>query len=932
MNVNIGQIRIGQKVRHNEFGDGILLAELEGNYARIFFAGENGERIVLTDSLRPAADRHETILQNCIGNEIRNVKALLSYYSYYLPCMHNTTQMTGAKIDLLPHQIVLTHRIAENAPRRYLIADEVGLGKTIETALILRELISRGELQRALLVVPAGLVNNWDNELNGKFKLHFDVFGAKGDVFDRKSNAFEKHHRMIISIDTLKQESRIKRLLAAPSWDLVVFDEAHHLSAYADGKKIRKTQNYKLAEKLREHTRDLILLSATPHQGDAFRFLMLINLLDPTLFYSVDDMHKNRSRLNQVVFRRTKADACRPDGSTLFMRRDVHTESCLMSGEEEKFYSELREYIQDGFDLAKRKGNIGRGLGFVMAIFQKIAASSFYAVRKTLRNRLLALTIQEGLLCDSNLDIDGRDAAFAEAIRQIGINEQLTANTQEGRITIENILADKKQKILQTQKKEEELEYKLNSESNVTDSEENDVGFLSVELALPEERLRITKLLEMFPIEQETKVVKLLEALEKIWQANENERIVIFATYLGSVDFVAEAIQESFPQKGIVVLKGGDHDSKKSAENKFKKPNGPKVMICTAAGREGINLQYARILFNFDLPWNPMDIEQRIGRIHRYGQKDAAQAYNIVLSDTIEGKVFLMLEEKLTDIAKTLGKQNKEGVVTEDLRTQILGQLSERLKYNELYSQALSDPELKRTKEELEIALQQAKEAREVVSSLFQDLTGFSLDDYKPLEDISEEMNTLLTFYKTGLKLVGISVEKYSDQCYFVDHKQLITTDRQTALEDEKIDLLGLDYPPIVVMMNQYKELLPEEVGICVEINSEELETIISGVVSVWYVTINGKDDVRSYLIPLAVDLNGKRLPSWEKNVEKFYRYKTTNQRIENATELLTKRIEPMLRRELEHRNLLENSVGYRASLIGWIEVIEHSKKYTHHT
>ena len=178
-------------------------------------------------------------------------------------------------------------------------------------------------------------------------------------------------------------------------------------------------------------------------------------------------------------------------------------------------------------------------------------------------------------------------------------------------------------------------------------------------------------------------------------------------------------------------------------------------MICTAAGREGINLQHARVLFNFDLPWNPMDIEQRIGRIHRYGQRHTAQVYNLVLSDTIEGKIFLLLNDKLKEIAKTLGKVDEHGEVAEDLRTQILGQLSERLNYESLYSQALSDPELKRTRLELEAALSNAAEARQVVFELFQDLEGFSLEDYQPFSDATKDMGEIVRFLGTAVEEDG---------------------------------------------------------------------------------------------------------------------------------------------------------------------------------
>jgi hypothetical protein len=197
-------------------------------------------------------------------------------------------------------------------------------------------------------------------------------------------------------------------------------------------------------------------------------------------------------------------------------------------------------------------------------------------------------------------------------------------------------------------------------------------------------------------------------------------------------------------------------------------------MICTAAGREGINLQHARVLFNFDLPWNPMDIEQRIDRIHRYGQRHTAQVYNLVLSDTIEGRIFLLLQDKLTEIAKTLGKVDEHGDIAEDLRAQILGQLSERLSYESLYSQALSDPELRRTRLELEAALSNAAEAHEVVFELFQDLDSFSLEDYQPFSDISEGMSHLVRFLCTAVEEDGQQLRPIDGDVLTITYETLL--------------------------------------------------------------------------------------------------------------------------------------------------------------
>jgi superfamily II DNA or RNA helicase len=911
----------GQRVQHAEYGEGVVVALPSNGFARIFFGG--GERQVPVSALTPSVGRSEQVVRHATAGDRRARRAWLSYQAHALPLLDSAAALTSAKIDLLPHQVVLTHRIATSSPRRFLIADEVGLGKTIETALILRELASRGELNRALMVVPAGLVNNWHRELNEVFNLNFEVFGSEGDVTDRKSNAFAKHDRLIASIDTLKMRPRLKRLQDAPPWDLVVFDEAHHLTAYKRGSKVEKTENYRLAEVLKGHSRDLLLLSATPHQGDHFRFWMLSQLLDGTLFKSPDDMVENRHRLNTVIFRRTKADACRPDGSTLFARRWVHTESFVMSDPEREFYNALQVYLMDGFALAKRQGNKGRALGFVMTIFQKIAASSFAAVHRTLRRRLIALAVQEGLLHDGNLEIDARDAAFAEAKalirREFGLGDDRMASFEADRI-----LNDLKRRLLKRMS-EEELDLassEYSSESVTTYAE--DAAVNAVELALPEERLRIRELLEKFPKPVETKVEKLIHALGTLWRQDADERVVVFATYLGSVEMLGEEIEKAYPGQGVVVLMGGDHGSKLAAEKRFKQANGPKVMICTAAGREGINLQHARVLFNFDLPWNPMDLEQRIGRIHRYGQRHTAQVYNLVLSDTIEGKIFLLLNDKLTEIAKALGKLDERGEVAEDLRTQILGQLSERLNYESLYTQAVNDPELKRTRLELEAALTNASEARSVVFELFQDLDRFSLDDYQQFSDTTEGMGEIVRFLRAAVEEDGNSLAEAGDGMLVVTNagsgqpEARLTTSREQSLARSDVELLGLDHRLVVEYMARYRALPAQEVGVRVSAGDHR-----TGVLSLWHVTTQGdRGEIRTTILPLAVDFQGQRIPAWDRQIDALFHRPHAPGDHRPPADLMARVLEPMIQRELLHRGVIGEKRGYDARLIGWVEVV----------
>lgn len=916
------QFKPGERITHQDLGRGVVLDAVNDGYLRAFFGV--GERRVPVNTVRHEVTRTERILRSLEGGIERTRKAWLSYEAHALPIMESASALTSAKIDLLPHQVVLTHRIATASPRRYLIADEVGLGKTIETALILRELASRGELNRALMVVPAGLVNNWHRELNEVFNLEFEVFGSEGDITDRKTNAFAKHDRLIASIDTLKRPARIKRLLDAPRWDLVVFDEAHHLTAYRTGGKVRKTENYKLAEALKDHSRDLLLLSATPHQGNHFQFWMLVQLLNPTLFRSPEEMLENRHRLNTVMFRRTKADACQPDGSPLFARRLVHTESFLMSAEERVFYEKLREYLEDGFNLARRQGNQGRALGFLMAIFQKIAASSFAAVKRTLKRRLLMLTLHEALLRDKDLDIEGRERLTDEARRLVHEEFSLPQDNL-GRSEADRILSDLKYKLVK-KLDEDALEMASDpygSEYLATQAEE--AASSVVDLHLPEERLRIGDLLKDFPQQRETKVQKLLDGLGYLWRQNRSEKIVIFATYLGTVDLIAREIENAYPGQGVAVLRGGDHGAKVAAEKRFRQKDGPRVLVCTAAGREGINLQFARVLFNFDLPWNPMDVEQRIGRIHRYGQSHTAQVYNLVLSDTIEGRIFLLLDEKLTEIARTVGKVDDEGNVAEDLRAQILGQLSERLNYDRLYQEAISDPELKRTQVELEAALSNSREARQVVFDLFQDLEGFSLDDYKPFSDVSSSIERLVKFFSAAITERKEKLNKLNDTTYNLMTSEGIpratfTLSRENAANQDDLELIGLDHPLIQKEIEQWKNVPPEDGGICV-LGDVDKPVLLS----IWMIELStGNGDRRLLLQPIAIKEDGSRVPSVERQCEQYFHALPSLPCFspEQRLDLFSRLVEPMLQRELKHKNSSNADGGYSAELMVCIEIV----------
>jgi superfamily II DNA or RNA helicase len=906
---------VGQKVQHPEFGEGIITSVSSTDYLEVFFQSV-GSKAVPVSSVSKKESSLKQALSGITSTSEKIREFFLACELAELPLLDNAASMTSAKVDLLPHQVVLVHKIANASPRRFLIADDVGLGKTIETALLLRELASRGEMNRALMIVPAGLVENWRRELNEVFNLNFEVFGAEGDVTDRKTNAFAKHNRLIASIDTLKRPKRIENILASPKWDLIVFDEAHHLTAVQSGaNKVHKTDNYLLAESLRDHTRDLILLSATPHQGEHFRFLRLIHLLDPTLFSSQEDMMKNKHRLNSVVIRRTKADACDPDGDTLFARRQVVTKSFHLSETEKLFYGKLTEYLREGFALAQRSTGVAKAIGFVMSIFQKISASSFAAVRRTLQNRYIALAIYEAVLAEEEKNVQKHDDAIKAAKDMLRRRDNLTESALSNAV-VDKYITDIRVKHLK--KRSADFESLLEDEQ-VAGAYEGNIASLAT-VALPGERKMIDELLSHFPVTMETKVQELNRLLATLWRENENEKIVIFATYLGTVEMLKESIESVFTGKRVEIYKGGDHGAKIAAEKRFRAKDGPQVMLCTAAGREGINLQYARILINFDLPWNPMDIEQRIGRIHRYGQKYTSQVYNFVSIDTIEGLIYLKLEEKIFDIASTLGKVDEKGEVAEDLRGQILGQLSTTISYDQLYRDALDDPELKRTEVELKVALSNAKTAREVVFELFQDLDRFDLSEYKGLTESSADLpSKLMAAFNSGVTLFGGEVKNISEKVSEVSYPPMnikgmpITLDRELANSDSKISLLGLDHSIVTHMMNSLDTRPVAARAVAVRTKDDPF-LLLS-----WRISLFGeRGSILRKVVKLALSTSGHRLP--EKEHLDFLGglppVHVSSINLDHWPAVLDS-ASAALERDLKYRGLLTGNTSYQSELIG---------------
>jgi superfamily II DNA or RNA helicase len=685
----------------------------------------------------------------------RPVDFLLKQLAIQLPLHNSGGELSNSRTDLLPHQILLTRDVVAMNRRRLLIADDVGLGKTIETGMVIRELVTRSLAQRILIVCPAGLVKNWQRELRECFRLHFDVLGID---FQDSGIAWETHHRVIASIDTVKQPRRTERLLAGPNWDMVIFDEAHHLTRKRYGKKVEVTQNYRLAEAIRGHTRDVLFLSATPHQGDAYQFWSLIQLLDDNLFESADAMLDHRGLLNRVMLRRIKREVTYADGTPIFMRRQVFSERFQLAARERAFYERLTDYLREGYGVAgigqNRTTTGQRAVGFVMTAFQKIMSSSPRAIRQALRRRLLVLLIRQQVSLEIKRAKGSSDQSLPRRIMELQDEMRSLSSLILSLLARDSSWAEADAYIAQMKHR---LAKKTNDEiiAWALDGDEDAEDVVLAETTIPDEPRIVRELLHLVPDGTDRKFDTLVRAIEQVRAGSPDERFIAFTQYRETLEFLREELARLYGEDNIVTVKGGPLEDKIAAVERFWQQDGPRFLISTSAGGEGINLQVCRVLFNYDMPWNPMAVEQRIGRIHRYGQQDTVQVYNLIAEDTIEQRIYDLLEEKLLDIARTIGKVDPvSGTVAEDFRGEILGFLGSSPNYQELYRKALVDRDYRRTAEELAQMVQTAATASQALQSLAQDLSAFNLEHYRKLQG-ELTLDDLRGFVEAGILRLG---------------------------------------------------------------------------------------------------------------------------------------------------------------------------------
>ncbi|BAF60622.1 hypothetical DNA/RNA helicases [Pelotomaculum thermopropionicum SI] len=524
-----------------------------------------------------------------------------------------------SQVDPLPHQIeAVYHHILKTPNIRFLLADDPGAGKTIMAGLLIKELKYRGLVNRILIIVPGHLKDQWLREMKERFGEKFLVVDRGVMNASWGQNIWTENHQIITSLDFAKQED-VMFALKDSSWDLVIVDEAHKMSAYRYGDKISKTARYQFGELISQITKYLLFLTATPHRGDPENFRLFLDLLQPGFFANTEMLAASiQNKDNPLFLRRLKEDLKGFDNTPLFPPRQVETIKYRLSEVEKELYNAVTTYVEQNFNKALQKEK--RNVAFALTILQRRLASSVRAARKSLerrRDRLQELYKKGQLLQD------------------LGYTE--------------DYLEDLEEKV--RWQKEEELLEKLTSAETLEELKEeieklNDLVLLAKEV----EKQEI-----------ETKLNRLREVIDDEKLRETGTKLLIFTESRDTLEYLAEKIGRKWGYTVTIVHGGMGMDARIRAEYEFK--NRAQVMVATEAAGEGINLQFCWLMVNYDIPWNPNRLEQRMGRIHRYGQRNEVHIYNLVAADTREGRILETLFEKLNRMKEHLGSDRVFDVI-----------------------------------------------------------------------------------------------------------------------------------------------------------------------------------------------------------------------------------------------------------------------------
>ena len=635
--MDVSELRVGAIIEGPKWPDPVEIKKIERADGYVHVVGSRILTGIHVDQILSAEELGDISLRtiDCdfSSDPLKLFLALESIRYRFASLYDPLLAMNTSKVDPLPHQIEAVYGHVLRLPRiRFLLAHDPGAGKTIMAGLIIKEMKLRHLANRILIVVPGHLKDQWRRELKDKFEENFVIADRGSTDALYGENVWSKESQIVTSIDFAKRDEILPSLQAS-QFDLIIADEAHKMAAYKYGDKITKTGRYKLGEILSANSEHLLFLTATPHKGDTENFRLFLDLLEPGFFATPEMLEESIQKDENTLFlRRVKEDMKDFDGKPLFLPRHVSTPSYSLSGPERDLYRKITEYVRHQYNKAlstEKKRNIS----FALIILQRRLASSSFALWKSLQRRrgklqdILKNFEKSRKSAPKPFDFDdAEDLSEEERWQQESLWETLSIAENRGEL-------------------------------------QNEINMLG-EL--------IAEAKSVIDQEAEVKLKELKDAMRDLENKSANKKILIFTESRDTLEYLDKKIRAW--GYDISTIHGGMKlDERIEAEKTFKTQT--QVMIATEAAGEGINLQFCHLMINYDIPWNPNRLEQRMGRVHRYGQKFEVYVYNLIAQDTVEGRIFKRLFEKLDEIREHLGSDKVYDIIGEIYYGKDLSQL-----------------------------------------------------------------------------------------------------------------------------------------------------------------------------------------------------------------------------------------------------------------
>ena len=785
---NPTQFSPGQRVILNGAPAEVIKTQTVGEieYLRAYIDGESAKTVCLDDvEIQPHRSGLEELSNQRIDDLHPDHDAVSAQWfdlhtqATKLKLAHEQGQLlsiSNSLVRLEPYQLDAVNWVMQKLRQRALIGDDVGLGKTIEAGLILKELAARNRADRVLFVVPAHLQKKWIRDMDRFFDVDLTVADRAWVDGERRrlgeeANIWNQDQQQLVTSMAFLRQDEFRPALRDAFWDVVVIDEAH--KAAKRGESPSKTAN--MVDTVTGTSDSLLLLSATPHDGKGEAFRSLVEYIDP--FLVAEDRELSQETVDRVMIRRGKTDIYDEDGERVFPDREVNSVSVSMTHDERQFYRAVTDYVQNVYNRSEKLNE--PAVGFAMALMQKRLVSSVGAIHATLRRRLDDLLNEEadtdGLSEEARAYLDGED---------LDEDDKQHAEDEIAGLTVTST--------------DEQLQEEIDTLRD------------------------LVSLAEDLPVD--SKAQKVRRFISQLLEEQPDEKLLLFTEYRDTLDYLLEYVQDEPWTDEILVIHGDvDKDERTRIEDEFNRGQS-RLLFATDAASEGIDLQHScHTMANYELPWNPNRLEQRIGRIHRYGQEEEVKLWNFLFDDTRESEIFEMLQNKVEEIRSQLGN-------TAD----VLGILDD-IDVDSLIMESIENDEpASATREELEEMIEERQRTlEEWYERSLVDTSTFDAESRRQIQEVVDESEDVYgsegdirEFFEQAIEAFGGEFEKRGTNLYQAELPEDIrppntdatfgpfTFDREFAMEHEDITFVAPDTDVLQRLMARVLEDDRGEVGL----------------------------------------------------------------------------------------------------------------------